>query len=822
MESQTIKPISRITCGNVGLVGSLTMVAGTDDFTTHNLLYGRNGSGKTVFSSIMWLVSSTTEPDIKLSLERRLKKDDTKNIAVSLVSSSKAKTKISSVPIYAFNTEFVAQHVYDGSQTKLKEFDQTVVTAGHLQNPKIKKVEDEMTTLQTTLTVNTEERVRLEELAKNIKDQLSKELNSKIPGERMPPIPLPETLKSEAPDGTLAEIRAELDEHFDKYEKTKNQEMIAIDKDSISAKFSNIDKSLFLTLESTLKSNVTSKSTGLEDKIKSWREIQLKHHSPQDWLEDGKNLLVSNRSSGKCPLCNTLLVEMDEIIKEYENFFSTKADDLLGRLKELEDSLEETLNEISDYADNEKILFALEAKYFKPKPSTLKNKTQKTDFSILSNILKDAKTLVIKKKKDIGCRITEKELGKLTSFDEKITELNTELRKLEHRRNELASHLDGLTFNKVAFKNSLKRMYLARFDDEAEVSTFFETNNIVQPSGVTGGLSFYAYLDTEHIDTKNKINSKGIERNQLLATLKQESKLVNEYLKKLSIHSFDIKFGRADEDIEITYKLGVVKQGVNNCLSDGEKSALAFAYFLSKIRHEVVDNKNPQTSLDKCIIVIDDPVSSLDEDRLFSTALVIRDEFCEKVSQLFVLSHNLVFLRLFGNIIKGDSKIRKDFIVSESVIANRPPSLRNFHTSYFYKYQKIIDFSDNNISYDSAKDFLPNYIRTVLETFLSFKFYRLHSKKNSFESPGLPQLVEVVKANLGLLPSSSTNSVNSTNVVDELEHINRKVDPESHGTPQDLTDFEYIADGELQTMSKKTLEIIEYIDGIHSNEVATR
>jgi wobble nucleotide-excising tRNase len=817
--SEPPKPISKITCDNVGLVGSLTMQSGTDDFTLHNLLYGRNGSGKTVFSSVMWLVSSMTEPDIKLALERRLKKDESKNIAVSLVSSGNTKTKVSSVPIYTFNTEFIAQHVYDGSQTKLKEFDQSVVTAGHLQNPKIKNVEDEIEDLKTSLAVHEEERVRLEELAKNIKEQLSKELNAKIPGERMPSLPLPESLLLAAPAGTLGEIRAELDEHFDKYEKTKNQEMIKVDKESIAAEFATISKEPFSSLEETLKLNVTTKSAELEGKIKDWRELQLKHHSPQDWLEDGKNLLVSNRSARKCPLCNTLLDKMDEIIEEYENFFSNEAEELLSKLENLETALSASLAKLSSYADNEKVLLALESKYLKTKDVISTEKKKKLDFATSDSALSDAIALVVKKKKDIGYKVTGEEITKVQALPEAIDSFNKELLVLEKKRSALASHLDDLTFDKSAFKGTLKKMFLIRFDEEAEVNTFFETHELEQPSEINGGLSFYAYLDSERKGTNNKINAKGIERNQLLATLKQESKLVNEYLKKLSIHSFDVNFGRADEDIEITYKLGVVKQGVNNCLSDGEKSALAFAYFLSKIRHEVVDNKNSTNSLNNCVIVIDDPVSSLDEDRLFSTALVIRDEFCEKVSQLFVLSHNLVFLRLFGNIIKGNSKTRKDYIVAESVISNRPASLRNFHTSYFYKYQKIIDFSDGKIAYDSAKDFLPNYIRTVLETFLSFKFYRLHSSKNSFESPGLPQLIEVVKANIGLMPASSANSISKTNVIEELEHINRKVDPESHGTPQDLTDFEYMAEGELETMSKNALEIIEYIDGIHSKEV---
>lgn len=796
------------------------MATETDDFTVHNLLYGRNGSGKTVFSSALWLTSSQVDPEIKLTLEHRIKKDNQNNVTVNLTSDGRSKLQASTVPIFVFNTEFISQHVYDGSNTKLQEFDQSVVTVGNLLNPKIKQLEDEVSNLRLLRAIYSKKSSSLEDFGKEIKDQLSKELNAKIPGERMPQISIPESLKSEVPTETLDEIRSRLDGHYEKYERTKNQELISIDLGSISNEFAQIDEKVFASLKSILATRVSSKSVDVERKIREWREIELKHYSPQDWLEDGKNLLINSRKGEKCPLCNSLLTDMDALIEEYGNFFNSEADDLIGRLSNLDSSLIRTLSELTIYNGIEMTLKALESKYLGPITSKTDQNDSSVDFVTLRRILEVARDLVAKKKQDIKLQISEEEIEELNYVTNAVTDLNVGLENLEKRRNNLAQTLSSLKFDKQTFKETLKTLFLARFDKNAEVNTFYKTHDLEKPDGVTGGLSLFIYLDNEMQSTSSEIDSRVIERIKLLATLKQESKLVNEYLKRLSVHSFEVKFGGADEDIEITYNAGVVKQGADNCLSEGEKSALAFAYFLSKIRHEVVDNQGAQIVLENCVVIIDDPVSSLDEDRLFSTALVIRDEF-SKCKQLFVLSHNLVFLRLFGNIMKGTSQTRKDYVIENSVIFNRPISLRNFHTSYFYKYQKIIDFSNDPSLYDSSKDFLPNYIRTVLETFLSFKFFRLHGEDN-FQSPGLPQLIGVVEANLGLLPNTIVNSVSKSSILSDLEHINRKVDPESHGTPQDLTDFEYIPKNELQQMSKKILEIIEYLDGIHSREVNGR
>lgn len=70
-------------------------------------------------------------------------------------------------------------------------------------------------------------------------------------------------------------------------------------------------------------------------------------------------------------------------------------------------------------------------------------------------------------------------------------------------------------------------------------------------------------------------------------------------------------------------------------LSTGDRTTLAFALFFSS----VVENEN----LKDCIIVVDDPVSSLDEFRYTTTAQMLRD-LSKKTQQLFILSHNKQFL----------------------------------------------------------------------------------------------------------------------------------------------------------------------------------
>src|SRR5204863_10186967 len=101
-------------------------------------------------------------------------------------------------------------------------------------------------------------------------------------------------------------------------------------------------------------------------------------------------------------------------------------------------------------------------------------------------------------------------------------------------------------------------------------------------------------LEIEQINSR--IN--GIEKS-LSETVKGAEK-VNEYL--------GLYFGKNDIIVEVTKenKFKLLRSGkIANNLSEGEKTAIAFAYFISRL-----EDKN--TTLVDTVIYLDDPISSLD------------------------------------------------------------------------------------------------------------------------------------------------------------------------------------------------------------------
>jgi wobble nucleotide-excising tRNase len=179
-----------------------------------------------------------------------------------------------------------------------------------------------------------------------------------------------------------------------------------------------------------------------------------------------------------------------------------------------------------------------------------------------------------------------------------------------------------------------------------------------------------------------------------------------------------------DSDEEVGY---VLRRNKSKCqlssLSEGERNFLALAYFLLSI------NNDDDPIDEESIVVIDDPVSSLDSDSLFQVFAILSGEVENRPKrQYFILSHNL---DLFGHLIQNftkDGKIRDDqakfFQISikntGSTIQELNNSLKNYRSDYLYSVTKLNEIR-NSTDLDDAI-LAANLLRRSLETFLHFKF----------------------------------------------------------------------------------------------------
>jgi len=176
----------------------------------------------------------------------------------------------------------------------------------------------------------------------------------------------------------------------------------------------------------------------------------------------------------------------------------------------------------------------------------------------------------------------------------------------------------------------------------------------------------------------------------------------------------------------------IMRHGVPaEALSEGEETALALLYFLKSLRDRRFDLSNG-------VVVLDDPVSSLDSNALFLAFGFIRER-TEDAAQLIILTHNFTFFRQVRNWFhflkdqrkKDVSKRPARFYMLECIHDGtqrsahfRPldPLLEKFESEYHYLFAQVYHAAMTPASQSLGTNYiLPNMARRLMEAFLAFR-----------------------------------------------------------------------------------------------------
>lgn len=166
-------------------------------------------------------------------------------------------------------------------------------------------------------------------------------------------------------------------------------------------------------------------------------------------------------------------------------------------------------------------------------------------------------------------------------------------------------------------------------------------------------------------------------------------------------------------------------------LSEGERTAIAFLYFLKSLGDK-------SFSLKDGIVVIDDPVSSLDSNALFHAFGFMKDR-TKDAGQLFILTHSHSFFREVKNWFnhlrnqnKKDVNVRpgRFYMLTSNVTGdNRSSSiskldslLHEYESEYHYLFSLIYEAVNSEEEAGLQQNYhLPNIARRLLESFLAFR-----------------------------------------------------------------------------------------------------
>lgn len=164
-------------------------------------------------------------------------------------------------------------------------------------------------------------------------------------------------------------------------------------------------------------------------------------------------------------------------------------------------------------------------------------------------------------------------------------------------------------------------------------------------------------------------------------------------------------------------------------LSEGERTAIAFLYFLKSLSDRSFDLANG-------IVVVDDPISSLDTNSTYSAFGFMKRKLCN-AGQLFVLTHNFTFFRQVRNWFDHMNRRKKKekwlahfYMLRVSLvnglrsskIERLDPFLQDHESEYHYLFKRVLEAAQmpGDLPLQSYYE-LPNLARRLLESFLAFK-----------------------------------------------------------------------------------------------------
>lgn len=166
-------------------------------------------------------------------------------------------------------------------------------------------------------------------------------------------------------------------------------------------------------------------------------------------------------------------------------------------------------------------------------------------------------------------------------------------------------------------------------------------------------------------------------------------------------------------------------------LSEGEMTAIALLYFLKTL-------KDRRFEIDKGLVVLDDPVSSLDANALYLAFGFIR-RYVDDAAQIIILTHNFAMFRQVRNWFhhlknqnkKDITKRPARFYMMDcsltdqgrrSCIAPLDPLLEHFESEYHYLFARVYRRAKEDTQGGLEKNYIfPNMARRLIEAFLAFR-----------------------------------------------------------------------------------------------------
>lgn len=505
----------------------------------------------------------------------------------------------------------------------------------------------------------------------------------------------------------------------------------------------------------------------------------------REFIEKGMKL-QKEMPDNACPFCTQKIPH--EIIQEYTSYFNESVE----KFNQCSLEVSGTLKNILDQWNIKEILQSFEK--FEPfmKEDFSKNKES------LEKALKQIKVSLEKLQKEVDKKEGAKNKEEFQKIDKKLLEIQKNIQQYVDETRNILNQKKEQEEKLKKLKTELKeaRIKKAKHDSYDWQKSKREAERKLS---VLNRVHERLNCLLEKIDNKLK---------KLYEQKRPDIEAINSYLKALNLPKYSLH-----EDYRIVLNSDVLENSkakmilenskAEMILSDGEKTTLAFAYFLARLKlfYKKEDLKD-------LVVIIDDPISSLDEQRIYNTSDIvakINQELAgealkdEDKAQVFVLTHNHTFMaRLINMVGKHARYFQLERNQNQLKIVCKNEVVGYFDTFYLLLFREVYEFAKKEKVQDNHNEAINygNKVRILLESFLKINFIDsfLGEKHDGvFKKDRIKSLIKTangeVELNFSKLPFNKDNNCNIENkemLCEKLLCIVKGLHSDSHGSVMDF------------------------------------
>lgn len=436
------------------------------------------------------------------------------------------------------------------------------------------------------------------------------------------------------------------------------------------------------------------------------------------WIDKGKKL-AKDTQHGDCPFCGQSLLNATELMQAYDSYFDAEYTQFVSNT---EKGLREIYKQLQrctyNYKSTAQSLLMQVMQYkeinrdenFQVLITALQDEVNQLDEDALNSkknsVVENTNNSIEEKLKKPYASVSEIDFSDVTHsigiYEETLQKIQTNFGVIktniaEFKRQYQDTQAIVVKISSISEDIEKIKKLLARIEQDQECSNYQNAINEIN-SLETGVSSLEAEL------TENQT--------QYLETYFSK---INYLFQRFGSRNFTLELATSNRGHSPIYFLEVKfhNQKINDnelktVFSESDRRALALAVFWAKV------SLKPTKDMTKTVVVLDDPITSFDDNRIINTINVFKDSLT-LLGQVIVLTHYPSFLKSFCERTKESSiatkfyKIEKDATTSKLAVEERETFTMSEYEKVFYK---IIGFI-NREHHDCIKYQLRPFIESL-------------------------------------------------------------------------------------------------------------